>query len=53
MIERRPILWATAPVVPEPAKESSTRSPGLVAMSNNPIKQFFRFGVPNHSSFVQ
>ena len=30
MIQRRPILCATAPVVPEPAKESRIRSPGSV-----------------------
>lgn len=30
---RRPILWATAAVVPEPRKESRTRSPGLVEIS--------------------
>lgn len=29
---RRPILWATADVVPEPTKGSSTMSPGFVAM---------------------
>ena len=28
----RPIFWATAAVVPEPAKQSSTMSPGFVAM---------------------
>jgi hypothetical protein len=32
-IQRRPILWATAPVVPEPAKESRVISPGLFASS--------------------
>ena len=31
-IQRRPILCATAAVVPEPRKLSRTRSPGLVAM---------------------
>jgi hypothetical protein len=30
-IQRRPILWATAAVVPLPKKLSRTRSPGLVA----------------------
>jgi serine/threonine protein kinase len=30
-IYRRPILWATAAVVPEPRNESRTRSPRLVA----------------------
>ena len=39
MIQRRPILWATAPVVPEPAKESRTRSPGLVAICNDSLEQ--------------
>src|SRR5262245_49059177 len=47
MIQRRPILWATAPVVPEPAKESSTQSPGFVVSSitrfNKP-SGFFPFG---------
>ena len=47
MIQRRPILWATAPVVPEPAKESRTRSPGLVAISNNSLKSRSGFGVAN------
>ena len=42
MIQRRPILWATAPVVPEPAKESRTKSPGLVAISRIRSKQLLR-----------
>ena len=33
IIQYRPILWATAPVVPDPAKESRTQSPGEVAKS--------------------
>ena len=28
-IQRRPSFWATAAVVPEPMKQSRTRSPGL------------------------
>ncbi len=44
MIHRRPILCATAPVVPEPAKESRTKSPGLVAISTMYLKRPSGFG---------
>ena len=64
MIQRRPILWATAPVVPEPAKESRTRSPGLVASSKQRLINFsgffpFRkvtfpsFAIPSHAISFQ
>jgi len=45
MIQRRPILCATAPVVPEPAKESRTRSLGLVATSRTRRIRRSGFGV--------
>lgn len=34
MIQRRPVRWATAPVVPVPAKGSSTRSPSRLVASS-------------------
>src|SRR5712692_9059938 len=51
MIQRRPILWATAPVVPEPAKESRTRSPGLVV--RRPVGACLRARCPRSSVFQQ
>src|SRR4030042_4473236 len=50
MIQRRPILCATAPVVPEPAKESRTQSPGLVAISRTLFISRSGFGVPKLTS---
>src|SRR6218665_1238071 len=47
MIQRRPILWATAPVVPEPAKESRMRSSGFVANSMMRFISRSGFGVSN------
>ena len=37
--KRRPSFRATAAVVPEPAKASSTQSPGLVKISTGPISK--------------
>ena len=50
MIQRLPILCATAPVVPDPAKESRTRSLGFVAISNMRRISFSGLGVANESS---
>ena len=45
MIHRRPILWAVAAVVPEPANRSATRSPGLVPMCRIRSRSVSGFGV--------
>jgi hypothetical protein len=50
MIQRRPILWATAPVVPDPAKESKTRSPDWVATRRVRSKSFSGLGVSKEAS---
>jgi len=42
MIQRRPSFCATAPVVPLPANESSTRSPGFVAIPCQQLKRLCR-----------
>ena len=49
-IQRRPILCATAAVVPEPRNESRTRSSGLVAMWRILCIRRSGFGVPKTSS---
>ena len=48
-IHLRPILCATAAVVPEPRKESSTQSPSLVAKVNILYNIFSGFGVAKES----
>ena len=48
-IQRRPILCATAAVVPEPRKESRMRSPGLDAMCKANEINSSGFGVANGS----
>src|SRR3989339_1596897 len=49
IIHRRPILCATAPVVPDPAKESRTKSPGFVAICKIRNNSFSGLGVANDS----
>jgi hypothetical protein len=43
-IQRRPILWATAAVVPLPRKESNTMSVGFELDLEDAMQQLFRFG---------
>lgn len=50
MIHRRPILCATTPVVPEPANESRTQSPGVVEIVMMRSRSFSGFGVSKDGS---
>ena len=53
MIQRRPILCATAPVVPEPANESSTKSPGFVESSSIRLRSNSGLGAENGSLSIE
>ncbi|MPN31547.1 hypothetical protein SDC9_179021 [bioreactor metagenome] len=46
-IQRRPIFWATAAVVPEPRKESRIKSPGSVEIWNIRLMSLSGLGVEN------
>ena len=53
MIQRLPILWATAPVVPLPANESNTKSPLLVAKVKIRSIKRSGFGVSKNSLSIK
>ncbi len=53
MIQRRPILCATAPVVPEPAKESRTQSPVCEPSSKIRFKSSSGLGVAKGSASLK